>query len=91
MFTRRAQILTIALAAFFLGPALGGGVAELVRRAMGKRRARNFPLIGDAAMLVGALIFLIPAGLFWWSLFSIGMAGLLIVLAASTFYARLKF
>ena len=79
------------LAAFFLGPAMGGGVAELVRRAMGKRRARNFPIIGDAAMLIGAFILLLPAGIFIGSLFSLGMAGLLIVLAASTFYARLKF
>ncbi len=79
------------LAAFFLGPALGGGVAELVRRAMGKRRARNFPIIGDIAFLVGIFIIAIPSGLFFWSLFSIGMAALLIILAASTLYARLKF
>ena len=79
------------LAAFFLGPALGGGVAELVRRAMGKRRARNFPIIGDIAFLVGVFIIAIPSGLFFWSLFSIGMAALLIILAASALYARLKF
>jgi tetratricopeptide (TPR) repeat protein len=79
------------LAAFFLGPALGGGVAELVRRAMGKRRARNFPIIGDIALLVGVFLVLIPTGVLGLSLFSIGMIALLIILAASTFYARLKF
>jgi len=79
------------LAAFFLGPALGGGVAELVRRAMGKRRARNFPIIGDIAFLVGIFLVAFPSGLFFMSFISIGMAALLIILAASTFYARLKF
>jgi len=79
------------LAAFFVGPALGGAAAELVRRAMGKRRARRFPAIGDSAMLVGIFLIVIPTGILGWSLFSIGMAALLIFLAASTFYARLRF
>jgi hypothetical protein len=79
------------LAAFFLGPALGGGVAELARRAMGKRRARNFPLIGDFAMIVGIFIVVLPLGILGYSLFSVGMAALLILLSISTFYARLKF
>ena len=79
------------LAAFFIGPALGGAVAEAVRRAMGKRHARNFPLIGAAVFLVAILIPLIPFGFFVWDLFSLGMEGLLIILAMTTFYARLKF
>jgi len=79
------------LAAFFLGSALGGGVAELVRRAMGKRHARNFPIIGDIALLIGFFLVAIPSGLFFSSPFSIGMAALLIILAVSAFYARLKF
>ena len=79
------------LAAFFLGPALGGAVAELARRAMGKRRARNFPIIGDAVMMIGIFVVAIPTGIFGWSVFGIGMAALLIILAVSTFYARLKF
>ncbi|HID33373.1 MAG TPA: hypothetical protein EYP25_02185 [Anaerolineae bacterium] len=79
------------LAAFFLGPALGGGVAEGVRRAMGKRHARNFPIIGASLFLAGILLVLIPGGALFWGPIALGMAGLFIVLALSTFYARLKF
>jgi hypothetical protein len=79
------------LAAFFLGPALGGGVAELVRRAMGKRHARNFPIIGDLAFLVGIFLIAFPVGAILFDILDIGMAALLVILAASTFYARLKF
>jgi len=79
------------LAAFFIGPALGGAVAEVVRRSMGKRHARHFPLIGVVVMIVGMLILLLPTGFLGWTLLDIGMALLAIVLAASTFYARLKF
>ena len=79
------------LAAFFLGPALGGGVAEGVRRAMGKRHARNFPLIGAIIFLASILIVLAPGGLLFFGPIALGMAGLCIVLALSTFYARLKF
>ena len=78
------------LAAFFIGPALGGAVAEAVRWTMGKRHARNFPIIGDIVFLVGILLLLIPFALFW-GLISLGMAALLVILAVSTFYARLKF
>jgi Na+/phosphate symporter len=79
------------LAAFFLGPALGGGVAEAARRFMGKRHARNFPLIGTLILVVSMLIILIPVGALMWSWIDIGMALLVLFLAASTFYARLKF
>ncbi len=79
------------LAAFFLGPALGGGVAELVRRAMGKRHARKFPIIGDLAFLVGIFLITFPAFFFVFDILDMGMSALLIILAASTFYARLKF
>ncbi len=78
------------LTAFFIGPALGGAVAEAVRRAMGKRHARHFPIIGDIVFLVGILLLLIPFVLFG-DLISLGMAALLVIMAISTFYARLKF
>jgi MFS family permease len=79
------------LAAFFLGPALGGVVAEITRRAMGKRRARNFSIFGDIALLIGILIIILPLGILMWSPLPLGMAALAVILAASTFYARLKF
>ena len=79
------------LAAFFIGPTLGGAVAELVFRMMGKRRARNFPLVGAVLLFAGFLILLIPFGLLAWGLIPLGMALLLMTLALSTFYARLKF
>lgn len=79
------------LAAFFLGPALGGAVSEITQRAMGKRRARNFSLFGDIAMLIGILIIVLPLGILVWAPLPLGMAALAIILSATTFYARLKF
>ncbi|NUQ37954.1 MAG: hypothetical protein HUU23_09195 [Caldilineales bacterium] len=70
------------LLAFFLGPALGGALAELVWRGMGRKRARNFNLI--AALIVALLA--APFALLSGNLF----VGLLLVgMAASTLYARL--
>ncbi len=66
-------------------------MAELVFRMMGKRRARNFPLVGAVLLFAGFLILLIPFGLLAWGLIPLGMALLLMTLALSTFYARLKF
>ncbi len=76
------------LAAFFLGPAVGGATAELALRAMGKRRARRFPWIGTAALVVGMLMVAGVTGALFMGLLT---SGLFLVLAASTFYARIKF
>ena len=76
------------LAAFFLGPAVGGMAAELVLRAMGKRRARRFPWVGTAALVVGILMVAGVTGALFIALLT---SGLFLVLAASTFYARIKF
>ena len=76
------------LIAFFLGPALGGGVAEMVRRAMGKRHARHFPIIGVIALIVGIFIVALGSGVLFWAIIT---TGIVLVLAATTFYARLKF
>lgn len=79
------------LAAFFLGPALGGLVSELALRAMGRRRARNFAAIAAGAMLMGMLLAAVITGMIFWPILILAMAGLLMFLALSTSYARLKF
>ncbi len=76
------------LIAFFLGPALGGAVAEMVRRVMGKRHARRFPIVGVIAMIVGIFIVALGSGVLFWAIIT---TGIVLVLAATTFYARLKF
>lgn len=71
------------LLAFFLGPALGGALSELIWRAMGRKRARNFNLI--AVLIAGVIA--APLSLLSGNLF----VGLLLVgMALSTIYARLR-
>jgi hypothetical protein len=72
----------------FIGPAVGGLIAEAIRRAVNKRRARAMKWVAAVAFLVGVLapavlLFGLQALLiFWVVLLAAG-------LAASTLYARL--
>ncbi len=76
------------LAAFFMGPALGGAMAEMTRRAMNKRRARHFATISALALITGFLIVGLGTGV----LFRAIITSLIVILmATTTFYARLKF
>ena len=76
------------IGAVFIGPAVGGLVAEVVRRAVKKRRAREMKWVATSAFLIGVLapmvlLFGLQALLiFWVVLLAAG-------LAASTIYARL--
>jgi len=76
------------IGAIFIGPAVGGLVAEVVRRAVKKRRAREMKWVATGAFLIGVLapmvlLFGLQALLiFWVVLLAAG-------LAASTIYARL--
>ena len=76
------------IGAIFIGPAVGGLVAEVIRRAVKKRRAREMKWVATGAFLIGVLapmvlLFGLQALLiFWVVLLAAG-------LAASTIYARL--
>lgn len=74
--------------AFFVGPAAGGAVAEVIRRAVKKRRTRGMKWLAAGLFLLGVLaagVLLpgIPRLFFRWDVLL--FAGL----AASTIYARL--
>lgn len=69
--------------AIFLGPALGGGLTELIFRATGRKRARNFNVIATVIVVFIAAPMSLISGNF--------IVGLILVgLAASTLYARLR-
>jgi hypothetical protein len=84
---------------FFVGPAYGALVAEVVLRAAGRKRGRSLEIIGVGSIILGALLVFIPRllpllrhpaamnmdalGLLWPA---VGFA-----LAISTCYSRLKF
>ncbi len=76
------------LLAFFVGSAAGGAVAEVIRRALRRRRARGMKIAATVAFIAGVLI----AGLFL-----AGFPGMFLrlpvmlfaALAGSTLYARL--
>jgi hypothetical protein len=88
--------------AFFIGPAVGGGIAEVVRRSVGRRRARFLNIVAVVALVLGILagiaIVIVPAaGSFSRALFlmpslAIQRLDLLLfsVLAASAVYWRLR-
>jgi hypothetical protein len=83
-----AGSLFAIIGAVFIGPAVGGLVAEIIRRAVNKRRAREMKWVATSAFLIGVLapavlLFGLQALLiFWVVLLAAG-------LAASTLYARL--
>jgi uncharacterized membrane protein YeaQ/YmgE (transglycosylase-associated protein family) len=54
-----AIILTL-----FVGPLIGGIVAEVIRRVLGKRRGQYFWLVAAIAMVIGASVFTVLPALF---------------------------
>lgn len=71
--------------AFFVGPALGGGLGELTWRAAGRKRSRNFNIYTTViATVIAALMVLV--------ILQLSLTGFVTVgLAASAMYARLRF
>ncbi len=70
--------------AFFAGPAIGGGLGELIWRAAGRKRSRNFNVYTTAiATVIAALMVL--------AILQLSLTGFITVgLAASAMYARLR-
>ncbi len=72
------------LIAIFVGPALGGSLAELIWQISGRKRARMFNLIATAITVIIAT----PIAVFLSGNFLLPL--IVIALAASTIYARLR-
>jgi len=77
--------------ALLTGPAAGGLLSEIIRKAVGRRRGRYLWLVASASALVGVLVgnvaLLLITGLF--PLLNLAML-LFVGLALSTVYARLR-
>jgi tetratricopeptide (TPR) repeat protein len=85
-----AYLMTLLGAWFFaliLGPTIGIGIAELVRRAVGRRRSRYLWIVVAGGLIVGALPALLLALNSLWALIALGLFLLLAVGAAT---ARLR-
>jgi tetratricopeptide (TPR) repeat protein len=85
-----SYLMTLLGAWFFaliLGPAVGIGIAELVRLAVRRRRSRYLWLVVDVAMVAGSLPALLMALFSLWSLVTLG---LFLVLAIGAATARLR-
>jgi hypothetical protein len=92
--------------AIFLGPVIGGLIAEVVRQATRRRRGRWIPLVVLICIVAGAVIPLVPAFLslsailpalspsdFWNVILSTFLSRVnivYVVLAAISAYARLR-
>jgi len=61
---------------FFIAPVVGGGLADLVRRAVGRRRSRYLPLAAVIGGVVGLLLSL--AFLFFRSVYSNSLGTILL-------------
>jgi len=72
------------LIAIFIGPALGGALAELIWRLAGRKRARHFNLIASVITVMIAL----PLALLFGGQILVALA--VVALAISTIYARLR-
>ncbi len=80
---------------FLIAPAIGMGIAEIVRRVVQKRRAKSLFLAVAGAAALGALAKVLPGiilGLFFGSfdLFGLIWTGLYVVLMVSSLYYRLS-
>jgi hypothetical protein len=75
--------------AFILGPAAGVGIAEVVRRAVRRRRTEYLWLAVGIGTILGALPALALA-LLTFNLWAIGTTGLFLALAVSAAAARLR-
>ncbi len=85
-----SYLMTLLGAWFFaliLGPAVGIGIAELVRLALRRRRSRYLWIVVAAAMVAGSLPALLMALFSLWSLVTLG---LFLVLAIGAATARLR-
>lgn len=75
--------------AVFLGPAVGGAAATIIRRSVGRRRGRHMGVVGVVAIILG-----VGFGLLATSLFGLGInlipLGVFLFLSLSTIYATLR-
>lgn len=75
--------------AVFLGPAVGGTAATIIRRSVGRRRGRYMGLVAVAAIILGVGFGLLVAAMFGIGINLIPMA-VFVFLALSTIYATLR-
>jgi tetratricopeptide (TPR) repeat protein len=75
--------------AVFLGPAVGGAAATIIRRSVGRRRGRYMGLIGVTAIILGVGFGLLAASMFGMRINLIPMA-VFLFLSLSTIYATLR-
>ena len=75
--------------AVFLGPAVGGAAATLIRRSVGRRRGRYMGLIGMVAIILGVGFGLVAASMFGIRINLIPLA-VFLFLSLSTIYATLR-
>ncbi|OGO16530.1 MAG: hypothetical protein A2Z14_02120 [Chloroflexi bacterium RBG_16_48_8] len=59
-------------AGFIFAPVVGGGLAEVIRVAVGRRRSRRLPFVAVIGGVIGVLPHLFPVGL---GIFSVAYAG----------------
>jgi hypothetical protein len=88
-----AQFLGFFL--LFVAPAIGIGMAEIVRRVVNKRRSKQLFITATAGVVVGGLINVLPLLFYAFLGGPQALVGLIwpliyVVLAASSFYARLS-
>lgn len=75
--------------AVFLGPAVGGAAATIIRRSVGRRRGRYMGLVGVVAIVLGVAFGLIGASMFGLGINLIPL-GVFLFLSLSTIYATLR-
>ncbi len=75
--------------AVFLGPAVGGAAATIIRRSVGRRRGRYMGLVGVIAIILGVGFGLLAASMFGMRINLIPMA-VFLFLSLSTIYATLR-
>ncbi len=75
--------------AVFLGPAVGGAAATIIRRSVGRRRGRYMGLVGVVAIILGVGFGLIAASMFGLRINLIPLA-VFLFLSLSTIYATLR-
>ena len=75
--------------AVFLGPAVGGAAATIIRRSVGRRRGRYMGAVGVVAIILGVGFGLIAASMFGLRINLIPLA-VFLFLSLSTIYATLR-
>jgi hypothetical protein len=76
----------------FIAPAIGIGIAEAVRRVVNKRRSKELFFTATAGVVIGGVINFLPILIFGGLGAMVGLIwpAIYVVLAASSFYARLS-